>query len=68
MLTYLAITGLCVLAAPLALYAGVKLAEWIDGDAGYIIRRRQELVRQGGYTHDQAEEQAHRELCERKYR
>lgn len=67
MLTTILTTSLCVLAAPLALYAGVKLAEWIDGDAGWIIRRARELSSQG-VPYEQAEEQARRELCERKYR
>lgn len=55
-------------AVAITIPATFALARWIDGDAGYIIRRRQELVRQGGFTHDQAEEQARKELCDRKYR
>jgi hypothetical protein len=43
---------------------GLKLAKWIDGDAGLIITRSRELMGQG-YSRDQAEEMAANELLNR---
>lgn len=57
--TILTITA-CLIAIP----AGLKLAKWIDGDAGLIITRSRELMGQG-YTRDQAEEMAANELLNR---
>lgn len=66
MLTIIGITALVAIAIPATIYVGLKLAEWVDGEAGWIIRRRNELMAQGGYTSEQAEEQACKELAERK--
>lgn len=58
MLTFI-LTAVALIAA---IPAGLKLAKWIDGEAGVIITRTRELMGQG-YSHDQAEEMAVKELC-----
>lgn len=58
------ITALITIAILIAtIPAGLKLAKWIDGDAGLIITRTRQLMEQG-LTREQAEEQAERELFE----
>ena len=59
MITALITIAILIAAIPM----GLKLAKWIDGDAGVVIARTRQLMGQG-LTREQAEEQAERELFE----